>query len=153
MAKGYWIARIDVSDPDQYAKYIEADAEPFRKFGGRFPVRGGRFEAPEGSARARNIVIEFDSYETALACYRSSDYQAAKAFRDGACEADFVIIEGYDDANATVAGNGSGERPGCWRSRRQKGTGSHASMCTMRSGTRTMWPPMRKHSPNTAHGS
>lgn len=105
MAKGYWIARIDVSDPDRYAKYVEADAEPFNKFGGRFPIRGGRFEAPEGTARSRNIVIEFNSYETALACYRSPEYQAAKAFRDGACEADFVIVEGYDDPNPAPLSN------------------------------------------------
>ena len=100
MAKGYWIARVDVTDPEQYQKYIEADAEPFAMFGARFPVRGGRFEAPEGTPRSRNIVIEFESYETALACYNSPEYQAAKAHRDGACDADFLVIEGYDDANA-----------------------------------------------------
>ncbi|TWB62927.1 uncharacterized protein DUF1330 [Bradyrhizobium sacchari] len=31
-------------------------------------VRGGTFEAVEGKARDRNIVIEFKDYETALAC-------------------------------------------------------------------------------------
>ena len=105
MAKGYWIARIDVSDPDRYVKYVEADAVPFEKFGARFPVRGGRFDSREGKARSRNIVIEFDSYDTALACYRSPEYQTAKAFRDGACEADFVIIEGYEDERPTSRGN------------------------------------------------
>ena len=66
MAKAYWVARVDVSDPDAYKKYIEANAEAFRAYGARFIVRGGRFECKEGAARQRNVVIEFDSYEKAL---------------------------------------------------------------------------------------
>ncbi len=98
MAKGYWIARVDVTDADGYQAYVQANAEAFRKFGARFLIRGGRFEAPEGSPRARNVVLEFADYATALACYRSAEYQAAKALRIGKSEADVLIIEGYDGA-------------------------------------------------------
>ena len=55
MAKGYWIGRIDVSDPEAYQHYIRANAEPFAKYGGRFLVRGGSHEVVEGSGRERNI--------------------------------------------------------------------------------------------------
>ena len=96
MAKGYWIARVDVTDPAGYQNYVKANAAPFAKYGARFLIRGGQFEAPEGVARARNIVIEFKDYATALACYHSPEYQAAKAFRDNAGIADLLIIEGYD---------------------------------------------------------
>jgi uncharacterized protein (DUF1330 family) len=96
MAKGYWIARVDVTDPGGYQEYVKANAVAFEKFGGRFIVRGGRFEAPEGTPRARNIVLEFADYATALACYQSPEYQAAKALRDGRSVADLIIIEGYD---------------------------------------------------------
>ena len=96
MAKGYWIARVDVTDPDGYQGYVKANAAAFAKFGARFIVRGGRFESPEGTARARNVVLEFADYATAQACYHSPEYQAAKAFRDGAGIADLLIIEGYD---------------------------------------------------------
>ncbi len=96
MAKGYWIARVDVTNPDGYQGYVKANAAAFGKFGARFIVRGGQFEAPEGTPRARNVVLEFADYATALACYRSPEYQAAKAFRDNAGVADLVIIEGYD---------------------------------------------------------
>jgi|ERR1700722_3809379 uncharacterized protein (DUF1330 family) len=96
MAKGYWIARVDVTDAEGYQAYIKANAEAFRKFGGRFIVRGGQFEAPEGTPRSRNIVLEFADYTTALACYRSPEYQAAKALRVGASVGDIVIIEGHD---------------------------------------------------------
>src|SRR5580692_10062637 len=96
MAKGYWIVRIDVADPDGYQAYVKANAEPFRKFGARFIIRGGRFEAPEGTPRARNVVLEFVDYATALACYQSPEYQAAKALRIGNSVADVLIIEGYE---------------------------------------------------------
>jgi uncharacterized protein (DUF1330 family) len=36
MAKGYWIARVDVADPEKYRAYIAANAEPFSKFGARY---------------------------------------------------------------------------------------------------------------------
>lgn len=96
MAKGYWIARVDVQDAEAYKKYIAANAEPFAEFGARFLVRAGDFEAVEGTPRARNVVIEFPSYEAALACYRSPAYQTAIGFRQDASEGDLVIIEGYD---------------------------------------------------------
>jgi uncharacterized protein (DUF1330 family) len=96
MPKGYWIARVDVTDPDGYQEYVKANAVAFQKFGARFIVRGGRFEAPEGTPRARNIVLEFADYATALACYQSPEYKAAKALRDDRSVADLLIIEGYD---------------------------------------------------------
>jgi uncharacterized protein (DUF1330 family) len=96
MAKGYWIVRIDVADPDGYQAYIKANAAPFRKFGAKFIVRGGQFEALEGSSRSRNVVLEFSDYATALACYRSPEYQAAHALRIGKSDADLLVIEGYD---------------------------------------------------------
>jgi uncharacterized protein (DUF1330 family) len=96
MAKGYWIAGVDVTDPEGYKEYVAANAAAFRKYDARFLVRGGRFEAPEGKPRSRNIVLEFKDYDTALACYHSPEYTAAKALRDGRAEASLIIIEGYD---------------------------------------------------------
>lgn len=96
MAKAYWVARVDVSDPDAYKNYIEANAEAFRAYGARFIVRGGRFECKEGAARQRNVVIEFDSYEKAVACYESEAYAYAKSLRASHAVSDLVIVEGYD---------------------------------------------------------
>ena len=96
MAKGYWIARVDVSDPEAYQKYVAANAVAFSKYGARFIVRGGRFEAPEGTPRSRNVVLEFSDYDTAVACYHSAEYASARSFRTAAAEADLLIIEGYD---------------------------------------------------------
>jgi uncharacterized protein (DUF1330 family) len=98
MAKGYWIGRVDVTDPEAYKKYVAANGVPFARFGARFVVRGGQFEAVEGGARSRNVVIEFPSYQAALECYRSPEYAEAMAHRLGAGVADILIIEGYDGA-------------------------------------------------------
>ncbi len=96
MAKGYWVGRVDVHDPDTYKNYIAANGAAFSKYGGRFLVRGGNYETVKGASRSRNVVIEFPSYEAALACWRSPEYQAAKAKQNGGAEMDMVIIEGYD---------------------------------------------------------
>lgn len=96
MAKGYWIARVDVEDADAYKRYAEANARAFEKYGARFIIRAGRFETVEGESRARNVVIEFPSYDDALACYRSPEYTDAMAHRAGAAVADIIVIEGYD---------------------------------------------------------
>ncbi len=96
MAKGYWIARVDVADPEAYKAYVAANARPFKAHGARFVVRAGRFENPEGSSRTRNVVIEFPSYQAALDCWNSPDYQAAIKLRALVSTIDLVIIEGYD---------------------------------------------------------
>ena len=92
--KAYWIAQVTVYDPDQYGLYAQSAPEAFRKYNARTLARGGRCEQLEGSGRPRNVVIEFDSFEDALACYNSPEYQAARARRQGAGEADIVIVEG-----------------------------------------------------------
>ncbi|MBA1242566.1 MULTISPECIES: DUF1330 domain-containing protein [Pseudomonas] len=93
--KGYWIAHVDVTDPEQYTQYTSRAPEAFARYGGRFLARGGRCEAMEnGPAAPRNVVIEFDSYEQAVACYNSPEYQAAAAHREGAGVARIVIVEG-----------------------------------------------------------
>ena len=98
MAKGYWIGHVDVHDLEAYKNYVAANGAAFRKYGGRFLVRGGAFEAVEGKLRSRNVVIEFPSYDAALACYKSPEYQQAMALRTApVSEADLIIIEGYEE--------------------------------------------------------
>lgn len=92
----YWVAHVDVLDAEQYSQYTSRAPAAFAKYGGRFLARGGKAVALEGpSLRQRNVVIEFDSYEQALACYHSEEYQQAKAFREGASVSEVVIVEGF----------------------------------------------------------
>jgi uncharacterized protein (DUF1330 family) len=96
MAKGYWIGRVDVHNDDGYKAYAAANPAIFKKFGGRYVVRGGKFEGVEGESRSRNVVIEFADYETALACYRSPEYQENIKLRQPCSIAELIVIEGYD---------------------------------------------------------
>ncbi|KAA0078001.1 DUF1330 domain-containing protein [Tardiphaga sp. P9-11] len=94
MSKAYWIVRVSVRDETRYPDYLAAAKPAFDKFGARFIVRGGAFETMEGDARDRNVVVEFADRATATACYRSPEYEAAKAIRRKYAEADFIIIDG-----------------------------------------------------------
>jgi uncharacterized protein (DUF1330 family) len=96
MAKGYWIARVDVKNEEGYKPYAAANPAIFKKYGGRFLVRGGKFDAVEGDSRARNVVIEFPDYATALRCYLSPEYQENIKVRLPHSAIELIIIEGYD---------------------------------------------------------
>lgn len=94
--KGYWIARVDVTNPADYKEYLARNGVAFAKYGGRFLVRGGSFEASSGTARERNVVIEFPTYEAAIACLNSPEYAEAIVYRDRGAEVDLIVIQGYD---------------------------------------------------------
>ena len=98
MARGYWIGRVDVHNEEGYKPYAAANLAIFKKFGGRYVVRGGKFDGVEGESRSRNVVIEFPDYETALACYRSPEYQANIKVRQPHSIAELIVVEGYDGA-------------------------------------------------------
>ena len=82
------------SDPETYKKYVEAGTPAFERYGAKFLARGGKSEVLEGTARARNVVIEFASMEDALACYNSPEYTAARKIRQSISEGEFVLVEG-----------------------------------------------------------
>ena len=94
MPKGYWIAHVTVTDPDQYKIYAGATPDAFRKYGAVILARGGACQQMEGEGRPRNVVIEFPSLQAAIDCYNSPEYQAAKAHRAGAGIAEIVLVEG-----------------------------------------------------------
>jgi uncharacterized protein (DUF1330 family) len=96
MPKGYWIVRVDIADPEKYKAYVAANAPPLKKYGARFIVRSGQSENPEGTSRARNVVLEFPSYKAAVECWHSPEYQQVLKLRQPVSTADLVIIEGYE---------------------------------------------------------
>ena len=94
MQKGYWVVRVSVKNTENYPDYLAAAKPAFEKYGARFVVRGGRYLAKEGVARDRNVVVEFADYDTAIACYHSPEYAAARSIRQANADADFLIVEG-----------------------------------------------------------
>jgi len=94
MAKGYWIARVDIRDPERYKDYVAAGKVAFDKYGANFLARGGAMAELEGTARARNVIIEFASLQTAIDCYNSPEYQIAARIRQEVADGEIVVVEG-----------------------------------------------------------
>jgi uncharacterized protein (DUF1330 family) len=94
MPKGYWIARVDVRGAERYKDYVRLAKPAFERFGAKFLARGGAFQKLEGQVRARNVVIEFPSFQAAIDCYNSPAYQTAAAVRQECADAEMVVVEG-----------------------------------------------------------
>ena len=94
MPKGYVIAHANVTDPQKWGEYVAKSKIALEKFGGTPIVRGGRCEIMEGNGVARNVVLEFPSYDAALGYAKSPEYAEAKKLRQGAGTIDIVIVEG-----------------------------------------------------------
>jgi len=91
----YVIARVSVTDPDQYAKYKLLTPAAIEAHGGTFIVRGGEHQVLEGAADDRRIVVlEFPTSVAARAFYDSPEYVEARNVRSGAAEMDMVVVEG-----------------------------------------------------------
>jgi len=92
--KGYWGVMFSVTDPEGYQRYRDAIGDAISSFGGRYLVRGGDVTNPEGSDLGRHVVVKFDTYETALNCYRSEACQRALKHRRAVSTGHFAIVEG-----------------------------------------------------------
>jgi uncharacterized protein (DUF1330 family) len=96
MVKGYWIVSIDIHDFEKFKAYMAATPEILKKYGARFLVGGGNCMVAEGTARSQSSIIEFPTYQSALDCWNSEEYQEAIKLRLPASKVDLVIIEGYE---------------------------------------------------------
>lgn len=90
----YWIAHVNVTNPEAYAAYAKLATPAIESHGGKFLARGGRAATLEGEEFARNVVVEFPSFDQAVACYNSPAYQEAKALQEGAAVRSVSIVEG-----------------------------------------------------------
>jgi uncharacterized protein (DUF1330 family) len=97
MAEGYWVSVYrTVPDPDRLAAYDALAGPAVRAAGGRTLSRGSRVVAHEAGGTHRVVLVEFDSFEQAVAAYESEAYQEALAVLSDGVERDFRIIEGVD---------------------------------------------------------
>jgi uncharacterized protein (DUF1330 family) len=97
MPKGYMIFHVTITDADNYPKYMQAAGAFITSMGGVYIARGGQNEGVEGTLKQRHVIIEFPSYEAAVACYRSEKYQEILKLRQAYGESDVVIVEGNPD--------------------------------------------------------
>jgi uncharacterized protein (DUF1330 family) len=97
VAKGYWVSAYrTISDPEKLAAYNKLAAPAVRAGGGRTLARGGRVVARDAGIAERTVLVEFDSFEQAVATHESEAYQEALAALADGVERDFRIIEGLD---------------------------------------------------------
>ena len=94
MPKGFWIVRGDVFNSEEYSKYIKLASKIINKFNGKFLVRGGTQTEFEQQGYSRTVVIEFKSYQEALDCYQSDEYQNALNIVKISAKRLVVIAEG-----------------------------------------------------------
>ncbi len=91
-----WIANVDVTDAEEYAKYTPIATEAIEAHGGTFLARAGKYVQLEGNERTRNVVARFPSIEAAVACYNSPKYQEALAHAKAGATRDIVVVEELD---------------------------------------------------------
>ena len=98
MKKGYFVAKVDVTDRDGYRQYLEAGAGLVAAMGGRkIVVPNSRHELVEGDwDPERLVVIEFPSYEALRQWYFSDEYTAARQHRIRSAESWVMLVEGAD---------------------------------------------------------
>jgi uncharacterized protein (DUF1330 family) len=92
----YVIVDVEVTDPQAYEEYRRQVPPTLEPFGGRFVVRGGRYETLEGAWQPQRVVVlEFPDFERAKAWYDSPEYQRALAIRLKHAKTNFLtIVEG-----------------------------------------------------------
>ena len=97
MAKGYWIACVNVKNQDEFKKYVDLAGPAVNLYGGKFLVRGGKVLNIEGKQYERIVVSVFDSTEKAEECYKSKEYQHALSFlNENIVDRIIHIAEGLD---------------------------------------------------------
>ena len=97
MAKGYWVSCYrSITNPGALAAYAKLAGPAIEAGGGRFLARGGRVQAYEAGIAERTVVIEFPSFEQAVATHDGEAYRAAAAKLEGAVERDLRVVEGVD---------------------------------------------------------
>ncbi len=109
MAKGYWIAHIDVTDRSRYDMFVEDAAEAIDRIGGKILVRSEDCEIAYGTAKTRTVLVEFPTFADALSLFEDPQNVAARDLLNGFCEIDMIIVPGVDaessDSEQTSAPN------------------------------------------------
>ncbi|MFT7647020.1 MAG: hypothetical protein ACI8Y4_001760 [Candidatus Poriferisodalaceae bacterium] len=92
----FLMAQVDVTDMEQYAKYMARTPRVVDLYGGRFVARGSSPLTLEGDANElRNVIIEFPTREDAIAFYNSPEYGECRDIRAGAATGQFFVLDGY----------------------------------------------------------
>ena len=95
MPKGYIIGHVTIhGDPEAYKPYGARNDVLFPRYGGKFLARGGQSRYMEGDGFKRHVIVEFPSYEQALAAYNDPEYQENMKIRQAVSDGQIIVVEG-----------------------------------------------------------
>ena len=96
MKKGYWISLYSkVENQENLKKYSEAVIPIIKSFGGVPLIRGGEHQTFNGDDFIKTVVWEFPSYEKAIECHDSAEYQAGWGLAKDTTVRHMQVIEGF----------------------------------------------------------
>ena len=91
----YLVVDIEITNPTQFEEYKKLAPAAIAKYGGRYVIRGGAYEAVEGIWKPERLtIVEFDSMEKAKAFYHSPEYAVAIKARAGAANFNALVVQG-----------------------------------------------------------
>jgi len=95
--RGYWVALYKKITSAENLKDYSAKVTPIIKsFGGKPLIRGGKYQCLEGDDFLRTVIWEFPSYEAAIKCHESEEYQEGWALAKNTTERNLQIIQGFN---------------------------------------------------------
>ena len=97
MKKGYWISLyFKVDNQENLKKYAETVTPIIKSFGGKPLVRGGKYETFDGENFLRTVIWEFPSYDIAIDCHNSKEYQDGWSLAKDTTKRHMQIVEGFN---------------------------------------------------------
>ena len=97
MTKAYWISLyLKIDNQENLKKYAETCTPIIKSYGGKPLVRGGKYSTIEGDNFLRTVIWEFPSYEKAMECHKSDEYQAGWNLAKETTERHMQIVEGFN---------------------------------------------------------
>jgi uncharacterized protein (DUF1330 family) len=92
----YWIALYKkIGNQDNIKKYGAKVTEVLKSYGAKLIVRGGEFKTLEGEEYPRTVIWEFPSYEQAIKCHDSKEYQDGWDLAKDTTDRNLQIVEGF----------------------------------------------------------
>ena len=96
MKKGYWISLyFKIDNKENLKKYAETVTPIIKSFGGKALVRGGEHQTFDGDDFVRTVIWEFPSYNKAIECHNSREYQAGWSLAKQTTKRHMQIVEGF----------------------------------------------------------
>ena len=96
MKKGYWISLyLKVDNQENLKKYAETVTPIIKSYGGVALVRGGKYQTFDGDNFTRTVIWEFPSYDIAMECHNSKEYQNGWSLAKETTKRHMQIVEGF----------------------------------------------------------